>query len=201
MSLPMIIGITGGICSGKNLVCSFFKENGAHIFDADIIAKEICQPEKPAWNKIINIFGDNILNPDKTLNTKKLANIVFNDSNKLKELESVIHPEVKSLILERISGLKAESIAVINAPLLLEANFDEFTDKIIVVSCDEKTQIERCKHRDGLNVIDIKTRMARQIPLAEKVKKADFIINNNGSENETRRQFEEIWKTIKKTTK
>jgi len=121
---------------------------------------------------------------------------VFNNKDKLLKLETIVHPEVKNKIISEIKKIDTNNIVIIDAPLLLEAGFDDIVDKIIVVSCSEQEQIKRCAKRDNFSIDKIKKIINNQLPLKEKLKKADFIIDNTEIQTKTRRQFEDLWQTI-----
>lgn len=121
---------------------------------------------------------------------------MFNNKDKLLKLETIVHPEVKNKIISEIKKIDTNNIVIIDAPLLLEAGFDDIVDKIIVVSCSEQEQIKRCAKRDNFSIDKIKKIINNQLPLKEKLKKADFIIDNTEIQTKTRRQFEDLWQTI-----
>ncbi len=194
----LIIGLTGSICSGKTLIADFFKEKNAIILDADQISKDLSTPGQQAWHEIINEFGEEIIHANKSINRKLLADIVFNNPKQLKKLEQILHPKIKDEILKKINQEQKKSIVVIDAPLLLEAKFDDIIDLLIVVSCKKSILLERAQKRNSSTIQEIKKRLKYQMPLKNKIKKADYIINNNTTINETRRQFELVWKKITK---
>ena len=177
----MLIGLTGGIASGKSLVAEELKRLGAYLIDADEIAREVVKTGLPAYNEIVKEFGEKILNPDKTINRKELGRIVFSNPELRKRLEQITHPRIRKKIEAEISAIKAKNpkaVIVVDAALLIEGGLYKKMDKVIVVCADEKTQIKRLTERDGLAIEDAKNRIASQMPLKEKRRYADFVIEN-----------------------
>ena len=190
----MRIGITGSYASGKGTVCDFFKGKGAIIIDTDILARELVVPGSPALEKIVTTFGSEFLNEDLSLNRKKLGEHVFSDKKKVTLLNDILHPLILQETLNR-SENKA-LIYIINAPLLFEAGFDRYTHPNIVVISSVEQSIERGMKRDGLSKEEIMNRLSSQFSLNEKIKRADYIIDNSDSLEKTRIQAEEIWNNL-----
>ncbi len=177
----MLIGLTGGIASGKSLAAEELKRLAAHIIDADEIAREVVKPASPACNKIVKEFGEKIINPDKTLNRKALGKIVFSNPLLRKRLEQITHPRILDEIDKRILAIQdkdQKAMIIIDAALLIEVGLHKKMDKVIVVYADEKTQITRSMKRDGLSYNEAKKRISAQMPLQEKKEYADFVIEN-----------------------
>lgn len=177
----MILGLTGSIGSGKSTVSNFFLEMGFKIFDADIIAKNILNSEK-IKKEIQKEFGEKYIDSNGNINTKKLKEEVFNNKERLKKLNSLIHPKVR----ERFEELRDEyknknEIIVFDVPLLFEAEYEELCDQIIVVDIDPQIQIERIKLRDNLDEDLIKKIINSQMSREEKLSKAHIVIENNGT--------------------
>lgn len=194
-----LIGLTGNIASGKSVVATLFKSYGAHVIDADQIARDVVQPGKPAYNSIIQEFGVTILKQDKTIDRDKLANIVFDDEKKRKRLNSIVHPEVATELLRRVSELAADEsveVVVIEAALLFEAGAESLVNKTVVVWCDEETQIQRLMERDGISEEAARSRIASQMPAKEKRKRADYLIETNGPMSDTINRAMEVYKAI-----
>ena len=185
----MKIGITGSIGCGKSVVIDYLKNNGFKTYDADRISYELTQKGNVCYNMIINCFGDEILDEEKNIIRAKLGNIIFNDKNKKKELENIIHPYVK----EEIESIE-DDLAFVEVPLLYESNMENLFDKIIVVACDFDIQIARIMKRNNISYEDAVNRINNQIPLVEKIKRADYVIYNNGS-------LDEVWLDIDKILK
>jgi dephospho-CoA kinase len=193
----IIAGITGTIGTGKSTVAAMFGDLGAFIIDADKLAHEVVEPGKPAWQAIIDKFGSKLLNQDQTLNRQMLANIVFNDKAKLQVLNSIVHPEVfkedQRLVNER-KAADPDGLIIKDIPLLLEMGGDVarlFVDKIIVVYASPDIQLKRLIAR-GVSEADARNRINNQVPVKDKMKMADFVINNDGTLEETRVQVRTI---------
>ncbi|OGV98765.1 MAG: dephospho-CoA kinase [Nitrospinae bacterium RIFCSPLOWO2_02_39_17] len=196
----LLIGLTGGMATGKSLVSTILKELGAFIIDADKISREIVEPDKPAWFKIVEFFGRDILNSDMIINRKRLGEIVFNDPLKKKRLEEIIHPlviEEENRRVEDYKRLNPDGMAVIDAALLIEAGGYRRVDKLIVVYADRKTQLRRLMERDRLKKEEAEKRIDSQLPLDEKVKMADFVVDNSASKENTVRQVMDIFSKLK----
>lgn len=203
--MSLIIGLTGGIVSGKSTVAKMFQKLGAKIIDADRIGHEVILPNKPAWRKLIKSFGKSILKEDLTIDRKKLGNLVFNDKKLLKKLNEITHPEIKKIIIKEINKFKDDNrlynkIMIIDAPLIYEASMDYLMEKIILVQLNEKEQIKRLAIRNIFTREESLKRINSQIPNKEKTEKADYIINNNNSVEKTKEQVIKIWQEIIKLT-
>lgn len=194
----LILGITGSFGSGKTTVAQIFKSSGAHVLDADKLAHDCLIPGTLSYKRIIKVFGKGILKQDKTIDRKKLAAIVFNNKNLLLKLNRIIHPAVIRIIKDKINS-SGSKLIVLDVPLLLESGLKKQADKLIVVKITKQKQIERIRKRDALGLRDILNRISNQIPLKQKAKLADFIIDNSGTLKETRKQVKNIWKSIFKT--
>jgi dephospho-CoA kinase len=197
-----VIGLTGGIATGKSAVASLLSELGARIIDADELAREVVKPGREAWQDIVEAFGTEILREDKTIDREKLRKIVFRDPKARKRLESITHPRIRTLAQQRIQNLAAEGAGIIvyEAPLLFENQVHLWLRPVILVACDLAIQKHRLQERDGLNEEEIQQHLKAQMSLEEKRKLADFIIENNGDLEELRRQVEEVWEKIEDRT-
>ncbi len=194
-----IVGLTGNIASGKTEVAKIFKELGAKIIDADEIAREVVRLGEPAWQEIVDEFGSDILNSDRSINRKKLGEIIFNDEKKREQLNQITHPRIMTKIKQTIGNYKKEGVklVILEAALIVErGGLLNVIDELIVVSADEKTQIERIMTRDRLRKEEAISRIVSQMPVSEKAKHAAYIIDNSGSLEETRKQVEEVWEKI-----
>jgi len=197
----IIAGITGTIGTGKSTVAAMFGELGAFIIDADKLAHEVVEPGKPAWQAIIDKFGSKLLNQDQTLNRQMLADIVFKDQAKLQVLNSIVHPEVfkedQRLVNER-KAIDPDGLIIKDIPLLLEMGRDVarlMVDIIIVVYASPDIQLKRLVAR-GVAEADARNRINNQVPVKDKMKLADFIINNDGTLDETRVQVRAIYQQL-----
>ena len=199
--MALIVGLTGGIVSGKSTVALMFKDLGAKIVDADKLGHSVILPHKPAWEKIVKIFGKDILQNDLTIDREKLGKIVFANQSLLKKLNDITHPEITKIIKKEIDSLKNKTynqkkILIIDAALIYEAKIDRLMDKIIVVYIDEDEQIKRLIKRSNLSKDEALQRIKSQMPMKEKVKMADYVIDNSNSLDKTKKQVEKIWKNL-----
>ena len=192
----IILGITGSFGSGKSTVAKMFASYGAKLIDADKLAHRVISPQTESYKKICGIFGKGILKRNRTVDRRKLAQIVFDNKNLLKKLNAIIHPEVISMIRGQIKTAKSR-IIILDAPLLLEAGLKKIVDKLIVIKITRNKQIERIQNRTSLSRPALLKRIACQIPLRLKERLADFVIDNSGTIKKTRKQAEEIWKIMR----
>jgi dephospho-CoA kinase len=189
--MTLTIGLTGGIASGKSTVAKMLLELGIPVIDADQIAREAVEIGEEAYWQIVEKFGEEILQDDKTIDRAKLGAIVFNDEEKRKVLNSIVHPAVRKKMLEQKeqyikSGAKT---VVLDIPLLFESKLTYLVDKVMVVFVDEHTQLERLMERNGFSKEEAEVRIRAQMPLREKITKADAVIDNNGSIEKTKEQL------------
>lgn len=176
----ILIGLTGGVATGKSTVAQMFKQCGAVVIDADVLAREVVQPDKPAWRDVVRTFSKKVLNPDRTINRQALGSIVFRYPAKRRRLERIIHPRVarEQQRLTREAARKDPTAVVLyDVPLLFEAGIDKRVQKIIVVTADQQTQIARLKKRNGLSRAEALRRIRSQMPLAKKAQMADLVID------------------------
>jgi len=173
-----IVGLTGGIASGKTTVATLFQNLGVPILDADVISRELVVPQMPAWKKIVEYFGKEVLNPDQTLNRNALKKIVFANENLRKNLEQLLHPLIYETMLERAKELKKEYCLFV-VPLLIETNQTHIVQRLLVIDCDEVEQKQRLKERDQLSEIEIEQILAAQCHRQTRLAQADDLIHNN----------------------
>ncbi|HZX10250.1 MAG TPA: dephospho-CoA kinase [Acidobacteriota bacterium] len=191
--------LTGGIGTGKSVASQVFKELGCYVFYADEEAHVLMEPKKEAWNKIVAHFGRSILNKDKTINRKRLGKIVFSNDRERQFLNSIIHPLVNQIRLKEIEKLKQEkkyNIFISEAALTIEAGFVDYFDKIIVVFCGEEIQINRLMERDRISKSEAKNKISSQLPLKEKKKYADYLIDTSGDIASTVEQTEKVYRNL-----
>ncbi len=191
----MIIGVTGGLASGKTTVTDMFVAKGALKIDADEIAHDLLRKNEKIRREVLDTFGDEILSGGQ-IDRGKLAKETFSDKNNLKKLCGIMHPEIIRIIKERV-GAAAKSVVIIDAPLLVEVGLHEFVDMVIVVTANRQTQLKRAIERgiskeEGISIMD------NQLPLAEKAKIADYVIDNETDMEETKEGVERIWQKIQK---
>ena len=191
-----VIGLTGSIGSGKSTVSCFFEELGAVVIDADQVSRQVVEPGTPALKELTVAFGENILNPDGSLNRTLVGEIVFNSDEKRELLNSIIHPMIFNEINSTIEEYreKGTEIIILEAALILEKKgLIKLIDKLIVVSIDEETQKKRLEGRGDLSKEQIDARINSQLTNNEKIKHADYIIDNNQDLVNTREQVRELW--------
>lgn len=191
-----IIGLTGGIGSGKSLVAARFADLGITVVNADTVAREVVAKGEPALDAIRAHFGEDIVLPNGELDRRKLRGIIFNDLAQKKWLENLLHPIIRLRIIDQLHAA-ISPYAILESPLLLETDQHLLVEKIIVVDVDEATQIARASTRDGSDIEQIKNIIASQMPRTEKLQKADFVIDNSGSKEATFVQVEEIDKKLR----
>jgi dephospho-CoA kinase len=200
----ILLGVTGGVASGKTTVANMLKELGAPIIDFDVISRDVVEPGKTAWKQIVDYFGEEILLEDKTLDRKKLSGIVFNDMVKRKKLESFIHPQIEVEFLKQVSEItKADPNAIIQVvvPLLIELNLQYLFHKLLVVYVPHEVMRKRLAKRDGISEDEAETILSSQLSIEEKLSYADFTINNEGTIDETKKKVEKLWEELKKVQK
>lgn len=196
-----LVGLTGGIASGKSTVAKILEGLGAAIIDADVLAREVVEPDQDAWKDIVASFGAEIVQADRTLDRTKLRTIIFDNPEARKKLESIIHPRVRALAEKRISERAAAGYAVIvyEVPLLFEGNLHEWLRPVILVACDVGTQRSRLQKRDRLQAAEAQKHIDAQMSLEEKRRLADYVIENNGNPKDLERQVRAVLKKIKAT--
>jgi dephospho-CoA kinase len=193
------VGLTGNIASGKSSAASLFAGLGARIIDADLVVHELLEPGTKTYCRIIDAFGEQILDRDSKIDRKLLAGIVFFDAGKRHLLNSLTHPDVGEEIFRRISEFdrsSAHGITIVDAALMVETGGYRKYHRLIVVRCELALQLSRLMSRDGFTEKDARARIASQMPIEEKVKVADYIIDNSGTMEQTREQVEAIYRDL-----
>lgn len=209
-----VIGLTGGIASGKSTVSRMLRELGAVIIDADEVSREVVSPGTVGWRRVVDAFGPGVLRPDGTINRRKLGGMVFGDKEALDKLDSIIHPLVMARVEEMLAKLSREAverkggageqenvvkkIVVLDAPLLFEVGADKLVDEVWVVSVDPETQMERLIKRNGYSKAEALSRISSQMPLPEKEKLSDVVIDNRGDPESTRKQVLALWEEVQR---
>lgn len=193
-----MIGLTGGIASGKSTAARTLAELGARIVDADAVAREIVAPGQPALAEIVRAFGREMLLPDGTLDRKRLGAIIFADADKRRALNAITHPRIAAETQARLAKLReaGEPVAIYEAALLVENGVHKALDGLIVVKCDEATQLARLMSRDGYSEADARARVAAQAPVADKIAAATWVVDTSGPLTDTKKQLARIWEEI-----
>jgi dephospho-CoA kinase len=204
------VGLTGGIASGKSVVGEMFVALGAHLVQADRIAHELMKPGQPVYNEVVRHFGGGILNPDLSVNRAKLAEAAFGSAassataSRVQELNRIVHPAVlrsQEEWMEEMGSQDPHAVAIVEAALILEAGAAKRFDRLIVVTCSDEQRIARFAARQKLDLAaarkEVERRMAAQLPEAEKIKAADFVIDNSGSLDQTREQVRQVWEKFR----
>jgi dephospho-CoA kinase len=196
-----LVGLTGGIASGKSTVAKILERLGAAVINADALSREVVEPGKEAWREIIDAFGAGILQPDQTLDRQKLRTVIFNDRDGRKKLEAIIHPRVRALAEERIRehAVAGYSIIVYEVPLLFEGNLHEWLRPVILVACNVDTQRTRLQERDQLTQTEAQKHIDAQMSLEEKRRLSDYVIENDGSLANLEQQVRTVLEKIKAT--
>ena len=199
-----LLGVTGGIASGKTTVAGMLEELGAPIIDFDVLSRVVVEPGKPAWKEIVAYFGEQVLQEDKALDRKKLSEIVFRDFEKRKKLEGFIHPRIFDEFIRLVKEYAAKDPNVIiqaAVPLLYEVNLQYLFHKVLLVYIPEEIQIERLMKRDDISREMAVNILKSQLPIEEKRGFADFVVDNSWSLEDTKRQVKEVWEKLIKIQK
>ena len=195
-----IIGLTGGIGSGKSTVARRFAELGASVYSADAIARLALEPGTSCYQKAIAAFGDSILSPDGRIDRKALAKIVFSDEQKRKLLNEIIHPYVIEQLFSRAEAELSNTsgaLVIFDIPLLFESGLDARMDRTVTVACEEAERVRRIVRRDRVTPEHALLRIRAQLPEEEKRRRADYVLENNGSLNDLLRQVDALYETLK----
>lgn len=192
--MALVIGLTGGIASGKSTVSNLLIEKRIPVIDADLEARAAVNIGETAYHEIVSYFGEDILQEDRTLDRAKLGEIIFNNKEKRLKLNSIVHPAVRKRMLEKKEEAinNGASLVVMDIPLLFESELTYMVDKVLLVYVDEDTQLERLMARNQLSEEEARARILSQMPLKDKIKLADVIIDNNGPIEETEAQLNAI---------
>lgn len=186
----MILGLTGSFGSGKTTVSDMLEEKGACVIDADDISHQVTKPGSEGLEQIKKVFGNDFIKSDGSLDRKKMALHVFSNEQALRKLENIIHPLVEKRMMKKIEENRGHPLIVLTIPLMFEAGFEKMADKTVTVTVSPETRIERIRSSRNMSRQDIERRLENQLPQEEKSKRSDFIINNNGSLEETKRQLD-----------
>ncbi|TCN00985.1 dephospho-CoA kinase [Paenibacillus sp. BK033] len=194
----MKIGLTGGIATGKSTVAAMLVERGAMLVDADQVAREVVMPGEPALEAVASAFGQAVIHTDGTLDRKALGSIVFNNRDLLAQLENILHPAIRGRMRQRIKQYEEQNpsqLVVADIPLLYETGQEELYDGVMVVYVPQTLQLQRLMERNELAAEEAWRRIGLQMDIEQKRSRADWVIDNSGSLDETRRQVDEFWKS------
>ncbi len=195
----MQVGLTGNIATGKSHVSSVFAELGAQIIDADIIAHELFAPGTATYEKVVQAFGRSVVSADGSIDRRALGEIVFHDPEQRLLLNSLVHPDVAAEVVRRtfaLAGQGFDGIVIVDAALMVESGFYKSQDCLVVVICDPALQLARVMNRCGISEVEARLRIEAQMPAAEKVKLADYLIDTSGTYASTREQVERIHRDL-----
>jgi dephospho-CoA kinase len=194
----LLVGLTGGIASGKSTVSAMLAERGAEVIDADHIARQVVMPGTHAWYKIRDHFGPGVLFPDGAIDRQALADIVFSDPAKLTVLNEITHPEIFARIADRLEALHDQDVVVIlDAALLIEAGFADGADVVVVTHSPREIQVERLAAK-GMGARDAEARITAQLPPEKRLARADIVIDNMGSLEDLTRRVDEVWEELQR---
>jgi len=196
----IVVGLTGGILSGKSTISQMLAEKGAVIIDADKIGHEAYKPHTKTWQELVDAFGMSILKENMEIDRKKLGEIVFNDTRALARLNKIVHPEMHSMMKEEIERLRSEGVGVVvlEAAVLIEANWTDLVDEVWVAVAPEEVAVKRLQNRGGLSEEQARARIRSQISSGERAKHADVIIDTDCELSEVRAKVAELWQRLHK---
>lgn len=192
----MNIGLTGGIACGKSTVASMLVRRGANLVDADRIARDVVLPGSPVLDQVAERFGQDVLFEDRSLNRKKLGEIIFNDETARQDLEGILHPPIRASMrdqMARFEQLQPDKLVVVEVPLLYESNLSHMFDEVMLVYIPADLQLERLMLRDALTLEQAEKRLQSQMPIESKKKLADIVIDNSGTLEELEKQLDDFW--------
>ena len=202
MSAPrkfLLVGLTGGIATGKSTVSALLRQLGCEIIDADLLAREVVEPGRPAWTTIVAEFGQGVVTGDGALDRKKLGAIVFANPEWRRRLEAITHPAIRERFQARLDELAENGftgIVVFDAAVMIESGNYKSMDRLVVVVTDEPTQMARLRGRDGTDDAEGRRKIASQMPLSEKAKLADYVIDNSGDRHATAEQVRRVFAAL-----
>ena len=197
----MLLGVTGGIASGKSSVSDMLSALGSPLIDFDLLARQVVEPGTQGYKDIVDYFGKQVLQENGELDRKKLSNVVFSDMEKRKKLESFTHPYIYDEFfkgIEQITQKQPDAVIQVSVPLLIELNLQFLFDKLLVVHVKPQTQAKRLAARDDITMSEAENIMKSQLPINEKASYADFVIDNEGALEDTEKQVKEVWELINK---
>lgn len=195
-----LVGLTGGVASGKSTVAKMLQRCGAVVIDADALARQAVEPGRPAWREIVKTFGKRILSSDRSIDRKALAAVVFSDRSKLRRLNAIVHPRVAREQRRRLRAIARKNpcaIVVYDVPLLFEAGLAHTVDAVVVVTADRTTQIARLRARNGLSKSEAIRRVRSQLPLAKKAELADYVLDGTKPRSRLRADVRRLYRKLR----
>ncbi|MFD1414090.1 dephospho-CoA kinase [Oceanobacillus jeddahense] len=194
--MSLVIGLTGGIASGKSTVAKMFADLDIPVIDADVIAREVVEPGEASYKQVVDVFGNEILKEDGSIDRPKLGSIIFSNEEKREQLNQIVHPAVRKRMLKKKEDYlsQGEKCVVLDIPLLFEGKLTFLVDQTLVVFVDEKTQLKRLMERNQLSKEEATDRITSQMPLIEKASLADEVIDNNQSIEKSKKQLLDLLK-------
>jgi dephospho-CoA kinase len=195
----LLVGLTGGIATGKSTVDAVLRELGAVVIDADVLAREVVEPGEPALAGIAAEFGPGVIGPDGRLDRKALGAVVFADPDRRRKLEAMTHPRIRERFQQRVDALTAQEfrgLVFFDAPVMIESGNYRNMDRLVVVITDEATQVARLMARDGIDRDEALRKIRSQMPLAEKAELADYVIDNSGPRSVTEARTREVYRAL-----
>lgn len=194
------VGLTGGLASGKTLVGETLRTLGCYLIQADQLGHEVLKPDGAAYEAVVREFGRGIVNPDGTINRRQLAAEVFQNPDRLRILNELVHPPVRLKtieLIEQYAAIEPKGIVIVEAAILVETGSYKHYDRLIVAACRPEQQIERAMHRDGITRAEAAARLERQLPLEEKIKVADYVIDTSGTKEHTVEQTRAVLESLR----
>ena len=196
----ILVGLTGGVATGKSTIAKMFERCGAYTIDADLLARKVVEPGTPAWRAIVRAFGKTVLNSDHTLNRRAISALVFADPTKLRRLERIIHPRVareQAKLTRQAAREDPQAVVIYNVPLLFEAGIDARVKKIIVVTADRQTQVTRLKKRNGFTRAEALRRIRSQMPIKLKTAAADYLLDGTTARSHLLVQVRRLYRELR----
>lgn len=193
------VGLTGGIGCGKSTVAKMLADKGARVIDFDALTHDVQAPDRPAWRTIISLFGEGVLNADRTIDRTKLAALVFDDKNMLKRLNDIVHPIVLEAWHQQLKEIEKEypeAIVLSDVPLLMEIGLEHLVDLVVLVYAPPEEQIRRIMERNGYTRDEAQKRLSAQMPIDEKIPRADIVIHNQASLDRTQKAVDQVWEEL-----
>jgi dephospho-CoA kinase len=196
----VLVGLTGGLATGKSTVAALFKRCGAYVVDADVLARQVVAPGTAGWRAVVTAFGKGVLNSDRTINRQTLGSIIFRHPAKRRQLERIIHPRVsreQARLTKQAAAKNPRAVVLYDVPLLFEAGLEKVADKVVVVAADRETQIARLRERNGLSRSEAVRRIRSQMPLRKKIRRADYVLDGTLARAKLLTQVKQLYRNLR----